>query len=138
MRASLIGAVLFAAALAVTAAACGGGGDSTPTAPSGGGSGSGGGPIAATIIIGADGRVSPASATVALGSRVTFTNNDSVVHDMNSDPHPAHTDCPALNVGSLGPGQSRTSENLTAARACGFHDHLRPTEDRLMGRITVQ
>src|SRR5215467_11459320 len=54
--------------------------------------------------------VSPNPLRVALGSQVTFVNNDSVAHDMQSDPHPEHTDCPALaQVGFLSPGQSRAS-----------------------------
>ena len=37
--------------------------------------------------------VSPRDITVAVGSRVTFVNNDSMPHDMASDPHPEHTLC---------------------------------------------
>jgi plastocyanin len=127
--------VAFAAAAALTVAACGGGDDgpTTPTNPGGTG-----GPIAATITIGSDGRIANPNVTVAVGSRVTFTNNDSRVHDMNSDPHPEHTQCREINVGSLAPGQSRTSENLTTARRCGFHDHLQPDNPALLGSITVQ
>jgi plastocyanin len=127
-------AVVLAAALATWA--CGGGSDSPsgPTNPGGTG-----GPIGATITIGADGRVSPASVTVPLGSRVTFTNNHNRVHDMSSDPHPEHTQCPELRtVGSIAVGQSKTSENLTTARRCGFHDHLNPDDTGLQGTITVQ
>ena len=134
MQRILLGAT-FAAALALTIAACGDGDNNSPTGPSGGG---GGGTIAATIVIGADGAVSPATATVPVGSRVTFTNNHNAPHNMNSDPHPEHTQCPAINVGTLQPGQSRTSENLTTARACGFHDHDLPTNAALRGTITVQ
>ena len=36
-----------------------------------------------------------------------FVNNDSRSHEMFSDPHPEHTDCPEINqVGFLSPGQS--------------------------------
>jgi plastocyanin len=134
MQRQLLRAAALAAALAITGA-CGGGDDGSPTGPSNSGTS---GTIAATITIGADGRVTPAAVTVALGSRVTFTNNHNVVHDMNSDPHPEHTQCPAINVGSIAPGQSRTTENLTTARSCGFHDHLRPSEAGLTGTITIQ
>jgi hypothetical protein len=69
---------------------------------------------------------------------VTFVNNDSRAHDMNSDPHPEHTDCTEINVGDIQAGASRTTQNLTRARTCGFHDHNQPTVTALQGTITVQ
>ncbi|MEP7117200.1 MAG: hypothetical protein ABI880_06450 [Acidobacteriota bacterium] len=131
-----------AVAVAVTVAvACGGGGGS-PTAPSdgGGAGGTGGGtPAAATITIGSDGRVAPASITVTPGSRVTFVNNHNRPHDMSSDPHPDHTDCPEINqVGFLQAGQTRTTGNLNTVRVCGFHDHNEPTNSALAGSITIR
>ena len=60
------------------------------------------------------------------------------MHDMNSDPHPNHNDCPRLNVGPLQPGQSRDSQDLTARRSCGFHDHNQPDNAALRGTVTVQ
>ena len=92
----------------------------------------------ATITITSSG-VSPKSVTVSPGSQVTFTNNDSRQHEMASDPHPVHTECPAINsVGSLSPGQSRSTGNLTVTRTCGFHDHLRDGDQSLRGTITIQ
>jgi hypothetical protein len=137
--AALLGGVL------VTAVACGGGGDS-PTAPSnGGGTGGGGGgggtpPVVTnTITIGTDGRVTPANITIAVGSRVTFVNNHNRNHDMASDPHPSHEDCPAMDqVGFLTPGQSKTSGNFNTARRCGYHDHNEPSNSALIGSITIQ
>jgi plastocyanin len=129
----------MAMASLLATAACGGG---SPTAPSGSGSGSGGGTggtanDTATITITAAG-VSPSSVTIRQGGRVTFTNSDTRPHDMDSDPHPEHTDCPALNdVGFLSAGQSRTSGNLTTVRTCGFHDHNQPSTTSLQGRITI-
>jgi len=139
-RRALGWALACAAAAALTASACGGGGGGggTPTSPSPGGGGGGGGTGSTTITIGSDGRVSPATVTVAVGSTVTFVNNHNRQHDMNSDPHPEHTNCPALNVGNLQPGQSRTSQNLNTARTCGFHDHNEPSNDALMGSVRVQ
>jgi plastocyanin len=125
----------LAAAMVLTIAACGGS-DSSPTTPTN--PGGTGGTIAATITIGTDGRVSPASVTVPLGSRVNFTNNHNRVHDMNSDPHPEHTQCPELNVGSLTVGQTKATQNLTTARRCGFHDHLDSGNASLQGSITIQ
>jgi plastocyanin len=122
--------------LALVASSCGGD-DSNPTAPSGGGGGGGGGTTAATITITANG-VSPKDVTVAAGSRVTFVNNDNRAHDMSSDPHPDHTDCPAVTVGNVQPGESRATQNLNTARTCGFHDHNQPTATSLQGTIRIQ
>jgi plastocyanin len=82
--------------------------------------------------------VCPSSLTVPQGTQVTFFNQDSVSHQMYSDPHPEHTDCPELNqVGNLEPGQSRQSGNLNTVRTCGFHDHIRPDVAALKGSIKI-
>lgn len=92
----------------------------------------------ATITITSAG-ASPQTVTIAAGGRVTFVNNDSRPHDMSSDPHPAHTDCSAVNqVGFVTPGQSRQTGILTTARTCGFHDHDQPSNSRLQGQIIIQ
>jgi len=118
------------AVIAIAAASCGD--DDNPTAPSGSGNST------ATLTIAAGGVISPSTATINRGDRVTFVNNDTVRHTMSSDPHPVHTDCPALNVGALGPGQSRASGTLNTARTCGFHDHDNPDSAGLKGTITIQ
>jgi plastocyanin len=83
--------------------------------------------------------VSPVEMVVSLGATVSFVNNDSRPHNMASDPHPDHSDCPALNlVGTLVPGQSRETGNLVVAGTCGFHDHDNPTNDALRGRIVIR
>jgi len=125
--------------LALGAASCGGD-DGPGTNPSGGGGGGGGtgGTVAATITITAAGVVSPSSVTVAPGQRVTFVNNDTRPHDMASDPHPAHTDCPEITVGFLQAGQSGTTQNLNRVRTCGFHDHNQDTNTSLQGTIRIQ
>jgi len=136
-----IGAMVVATA--VVAAACGGGDNGgtpgpaptpsptpspTPTPTPGG----------TTFTITASG-VSPRTLTVSLGSRVTFVNNDNRPHEMNSDPHPEHTDCPAINdVGFISQGQTKLTGNLTTARTCRFHDHNQPTNTALQGSITIQ
>jgi len=134
-----IQAAVGAAVLAAVVAACGGGGggSTTPTTPTS--PGTPGTSDTATITIGADGRVTPATVTITRGGRVTMTNNHNVAHDMASDPHPEHTQCPELNQwGFLQPGQSRTSGNLNTARTCGFHDHNLPANTGLQGRVIIQ
>lgn len=97
-------------------------------------------PVAATTItISASGQVTPADIQVARGSRVTFVNQHGAPHDMTSDPHPSHVNCPEINeVGILPQGQSRQTGAFNTARRCGFHDHGEPTNNRLQGSITVQ
>lgn len=112
----------------------------------GGGSGSGGGaspttptPSGGTTITITSSGASPRELTVLPGSRVTFVNNDSRAHTMNSDPHPDHTDCPELNqVGFIQPGQSRQTGNLVETRTCGFHDHDRDSDRSLQGQIIIR
>jgi plastocyanin len=123
------------AALAIMTAC--GGGNSSPSSPSPV-SGSPG-PSGATITIGTNGAVSPSQVTVALGQSVTFINNDTRAHDMSSDPHPIHTDCPEINaVSTLGPGQTRLTNAFQTARTCGYHDHNNPNSTALQGRIVIQ
>lgn len=128
------------------AAACGGG--SSPTQPSGSGSGSGSGAgtgtgtgtgtTTATVTITTSG-VSPKQVTIAPGQRVLFVNNNTRAHDMSSDPHPEHTDCPPMNqVGFIQPGQSKETGNFTTARTCGFHDHNQPSNTALEGSIIIR
>ncbi|MEZ5283511.1 MAG: hypothetical protein R2712_01630 [Vicinamibacterales bacterium] len=121
-------------------AGCGGGSSPAPAAPDPPPTGGGGTPTpsTATITIGADGRVAPSAVSILRGGRVTFVNNDSRAHDMSSDPHPVHTDCPEMNqVGFLQTGQSGTTAAFGTARTCGFHDHNQPSETGLQGRITI-
>lgn len=105
---------------------------SAPAAPSGGGE-----TVGATIVITANG-VSSKEPRIALGQRVRFTNNDTRPRQILTTPHGTHTDCPALNeIDMLQPGQSRDSGMLSERRGCGFHDHLRPDDDRFRGQVLV-
>jgi plastocyanin len=91
------------------------------------------------ITISSSGSVSPVELVVPPGARVLFVNNDTRRHEMTSDPHPDHVNCPEINqVGLLNPGQSRETGNLVAARTCGFHDHENPDANGLKGRIVVR
>jgi plastocyanin len=126
----------------VFAAGCGssdsGGGGGTPTTPTNPTNPTGP-PVATTTITITSAGVNPQRITVAPGTRVTFVNSDSRTHEMNSDPHPNHGDCPALDdVGFLAPGQSKQTGNLTVTRTCGFHDHNQPDVASLQGQIIVQ
>jgi hypothetical protein len=124
-------AAAFAAALS-----CGGSSSSATTSPSGPCPPS---PSPNTLVI-TNNRICPTQTlTVTRGSQVTILNSDSRVHEMDSDPHPEHTDCPELNqIGFLDVGMSRQSGNLNTARTCGFHDHSNPDNDGLKGTIAVQ
>ncbi len=105
----------------------------SPIAPSGGG----GQTTSTTITITASG-ANPRTVTVPVGSRVRFVNSDTRNHEMSSDPHPEHSDCPEINaVGFLRPGESRETENLVTPRTCGFHDHLNDQNQSLRGQIGV-
>lgn len=125
----------LAAALSVALHACGGG--SSPSAPSPGGGG-GGGPVQTNTITITGSGVSPANVQIAVGTRVMFVNSDSRSHEMSSDPHPAHTQCSELNIGSLQPGQSRETQPVATAKTCGFHDHENPNSSSLRGSIRAQ
>ena len=92
-----------------------------------------------TITISGSGIVGPKDLTVPPGSRVLFVNSHSRRHDVTSDPHPDHLNCPELNqVGVLNVGQSRESGNLVTVRTCGFHDHDDPNNVNLRGSIIVR
>jgi len=125
-----------AGALAFVVGACGGGDSTSVTSPSP--TPGGGGTSTPTITISND-TVSPENITVPRGGQVTFVNTGTHAHDMQSDPHPTHTDCPEINqVGLLTPGQSRRTGTLNLARTCGYHDHNRDMVESLQGTITVQ
>ena len=127
--------------VAAVATACGGGdndgGSGTPTTPTNPTNPTNPTPTT-TITITASG-VSPQVITVPAGTRVTFINNDSRQHEMNSDPHPTHGECPAIDdVGFIAAGQTKLTGNLTVRRTCGFHDHNQPDARTLQGQIIVQ
>jgi plastocyanin len=124
----MVGRLVVATAMAFLATACGSSSDTSPSPPVSG----------TTITITASG-VNPKNLVVSPGTQVTFMNSDSRDHVMNSDPHPDHTDCTAINtVGMLAPGQSKQTGNLNTVRRCGYHDHALFTNTLLQGTITVQ
>ena len=118
-------------ALVVAAGACGGG-NTPPTGPT---------PPATVyrVTIGSNGAVSPVELVVPPGTRVLFTNNHNIPHEMGSDPHPDHTTCPEINqVGLLRPGETRETGNLVIVRTCGYHDHNDFDNTSLQGRIVIR
>jgi plastocyanin len=138
-----VGFLASLAALGVLSA-CGGG---NPNSPGGGGGGvtvivrdgGTGGPSGATVTITASG-LSVTTATVAVGQTVTFVNNDTVSHEIASDPHPQHGSCPGIEagLGTIAAGQTKVTRNFANAGSCGYHDHLNDTATRYQGRIIVQ
>jgi plastocyanin len=78
---------------------------------------------------------SPDTLTIKVGDSVTWTNSDTKLHTVNSDPHPAHTLYPDLNdVGNISAGQSK-SFTFTEVGTYKYHDHLNPS---LVGTIIVE
>ena len=121
--------LLAATAMASLAAACGSNDNGMPPSPP---------PAGSTITITSSG-VSPKTLVVSPGTQVTFMNNDSRNHEMTSDPHPEHTECPAINtVDLVVPGMGKQTSNLNVVRTCGYHDHLNPENAMLRGTITIQ
>lgn len=130
MRPLRVGLVLC---VGLSAATCGGGG----------GGGNPGGPSPNDnpnqMTISAAGVLSPSELVVSPGTRVLFINNHSQRHNITSDPHPEHSDCPEINqVGLLPSGQRRETGNLVAVRTCGIHDHDDPDNRNLRARIVIR
>jgi len=93
----------------------------------------------ATITITASG-VSPSSVTISTGQSVTFINNDTRSHEMDSDPHPQHGSCPSIDigVGLVAPGQTKLTQGFMDAGTCGFHDHQDANNAGLKGSIVIR
>jgi plastocyanin len=118
-------------ALSAVVGACGGSSAAPSSAPVP--------PVTSNTITITSSGVSPKNVQIAVGSRVLFINNDSRSHNMQSDPHPEHTDCPELEtVGFLSPGQSHETKNFVTARTCGFHDHDDFSQQNLQGSIVIR
>jgi hypothetical protein len=124
----------FLAGIALLAAACGGGGGSS----GGGGSPTGptGTPQSTTITINAAG-VSQQQVRIEIGQQVQFSNNASRNVEIQSDPHNVHNLCPPLNVGTMTPGQTRTTSAFTVRGTCTYHDHTNAEDGRFRGAILV-
>jgi hypothetical protein len=120
--------------LALLAAACGSsGGPSPQPSPSPT-------PIGPPVMTITPAGVSP-QVLHAFDSRetITFVNGDVRAHDLRSDPHPAHTDCAAINVGTIPPGESRQIEgpSLPPFSLCYYHDETDPTNSSFRGVVVT-
>jgi hypothetical protein len=70
---------------------------------------------------------------------IRFVNQSNTPHQIQSDPHPVHTDCPAINqLPFLAPGQAgQTGPMPSGPRNCGYHDHLDPFNGAWQGAISM-
>lgn len=80
---------------------------------------------AATITYSGSG-FSPSHITVKSGDTVAIKNSDTDTMQLDSNPHPVHTDDTDLNVGTVSPGQTKTF-TVTKKGTFGFHNHLEPS-----------
>jgi hypothetical protein len=69
---------------------------------------------------------------------VVFLNQDTADHDIRSDPHAAHSNCPALNVGLVPAGKSSATLAMKTWGVCGYHDELAPDDERFKGQFVIQ
>ncbi|MEK9170836.1 MAG: hypothetical protein AAB789_00780, partial [Patescibacteria group bacterium] len=77
----------------------------------------------------------PRTLTITAGDQIRWINNDPIrPHQPSSDPHPAHTIYPALNMAEILAGGQVTSGPLTEIGTWNYHDHL---DISFIGIITV-
>jgi plastocyanin len=130
MKISLSATVAMVAAGLAIACGGGGGGANTPAGPA---------PtqtIGATVHITANG-LTPADVLIEPGQRVRFINDDTRPHQVQTNPHLVHTDCPANNIVILNPGQTADTGTFNDRKGCGYHDHLLPDTAVYYGLIRV-
>ena len=131
---SLTGAAVLS--IAALAAACGGGSTPPPVT---------GNPVTPTVVAGSIGATitlsatgaSPVDVRIEATQRVRFINTDSRPHQINTNPHNFHTDCPANNTIVINPNQTVDTAVFNDVKACGYHDHLLPDTLSYWGTIRV-
>lgn len=69
----------------------------------------------------------PNSLTMKSGQTIAFENDSSRELQVDSDPHPVHTNNAELNVGSVPIGSTQTV-TLTTKGTWGIHNHLDPSD----------
>lgn len=87
-----------------------------------------------TVITYSDNGYSPSTITVKTGDTVTIKNTSSQSMMFDSDPHPAHTTNPELNVDTVPAGESK-SFVVNRTGTFGYHNHLNAREK---GTIIVE
>jgi plastocyanin len=75
--------------------------------------------------------VSPLAVCVLPGGTVTFTNSDTVPHDIQSG-----TACPELNLGPIPPSQDR-AVTFPAVGVCTYRDQNDPANAAFQGTVAV-
>lgn len=91
-------------------------------------------PQPANLITYSDSGFSPSTLGVKSGDSLTIKNSSSSSVQIQSNPHPIHTDNEELNVGEIAPGQSK-SFTPSKVGSWGYHNHLDPTQT---GTIVVR
>lgn len=79
-------------------------------------------------------RFIPTLLTVKNGQTINIVNNDTIAHQIQSNPHPSHTQFYGFNIGLLQPGES-SQVLLTQPGSFGLHDHAHP---EINARVVVQ
>ncbi len=106
------------------------GGNDSPTSPDPT-------PTTPTLTV-TDTGVSPTQLQISVGQQVRIVNNGASIHELQSNPNPAHDHCPPMNQpGLLNPGTSGLTDAFTLAGTCGFHDHRSPLNTSFQGFILV-
>jgi plastocyanin len=77
---------------------------------------------------------SPSTITVPTGHKLIVKNDSSATIQVDSNPHPQHTDDTQLNIGTISPGATG-SATLTRAGSWGIHNHLDPA---MLGTVVVK
>lgn len=77
----------------------------------------------------------PATLTVKVGTKVTWTNQEDLEHWVASNPYPANTDLPGLNAGKKMVKGDTYSYTFDKAGTYNYHDDLSPTTN---GTVIVE
>lgn len=77
----------------------------------------------------------PETITINVGDTVTWVNNDTTNHTVNSDNHPNHLLYPILNEAGLIKPSESSSVTFNEAGTFTYHDHLNAA---LVGKVVVK
>jgi len=88
----------------------------------------------ASVSITKDGFV-PATIQIKKGSQVTWTNNDTNLHQVVTDSHPAHTNLKGLDSDPLAAGESFTF-TFEKTGTFSYHDEMNPLN--IKGTVIVK